>query len=167
LKKFFVIILLFLFVFNIGGAWLLYEWQKITYYLAAREELKSCNTYTVLKLTHNEFDQSRTRQNEIMIHGEMFDFFKVEMHHDTVYIFCIRDIKEEGLITAFFSFLKKKQQQNPDELLTHVINLLTLTFTVPENISVDRTVAGHFLFAEWTNHFRSVILQIKSPPPKV
>jgi len=166
LKKFFYLILLCLILFNTSGSWLLYQFERYRHYIATCKTLTSKSKNIILKLSRDEFVQCRSKKNEIIFRGEMYDFLKTEMHHDTIYIFCNRDFKEEGLVNAFFEFLTKQHQQHSDKLINHVLDYLMLILTIPENISITHFPVNKFHFSEWKSHFHSVIILIDSPPPE-
>ncbi|MCX6234063.1 MAG: hypothetical protein NT175_04950 [Bacteroidetes bacterium] len=166
MKRLFALAVIIVLAFNTGGFWLLFELQKLSNYILVQKELKSSDEYEIIKLSRGEFNRCTTKAKEIKLGDQMYDFNKKVIQGDTVIIYCIRDTREENLISAFYKYLKNHHSKENDKLLSHFIQLLHIVFVVPDNFPNNITSVLDNPFREWRHFYQSVFLPIDSPPPK-
>ena len=166
MKKLSVLALSILFTINIGGIWLIYEGEKLCHYLHEQKEQKSSGDREIIKLAVNEFARYKTRNNEIRLGDRMYDFSRIEIHGDSAWLYCIHDIREENLIALFNNFLKNQNSQEKDKLLSQIIELYQINYTLPDNPSGFNILTGSITFCESINLFKSIYLSTENPPPE-
>ncbi len=129
---------------------------------------KDLSLFEKFIFTKKEYDNKINRKNEkeFVLNGNMYDIAKVEIKNKQVIVYCIRDDKEEQLIT---NFKKVNNANNAKDKIHFSHSLLnTFNFTAIENdeyrqlrISGISTIPGGYL-----NNYHSVFLQSPTPPPR-
>jgi hypothetical protein len=156
------LLLLLTLVFNISGYWVIFEVNKAIIYW----EIRSGNSivgevfcFFEVKdspdLNVNELENA----DEFQYQDHWYDILKTEKKDGKIVLYCLNDVREDDLYSAF---RKAAQSQASKNLLDHLPDIgltcksLTIGNLQPEKIKYFR----------YTNHLPKVSYQPLSPPPK-
>ena len=115
MKRFFSILLLSVFLFNVVGYYPVFWGLKYRARMEMNQRLDDENynaeeTVTIkipLTVPYNTFGQDYERMTgSFEHHGEFFNLIKQKLEKDTLYIVCIKDRKEKQLHAAMTDFIK-------------------------------------------------------------
>ena len=115
MKRFFSILLLLVFLFNVVGYYPVFWGLKYRARMEMNQRLDDENynteeTVTIkipLTVPYNTFGQDYERMTgSFEHHGEFFNLIKQKLEKDTLYIVCIKDHKEKQLHAAMTDFIK-------------------------------------------------------------
>ncbi len=109
--------------------------------------------------THNP-DLVRVEKHEIRYKGKMYDILREESVGDVTIFYCLRDHKEEMLISGF-----KKVNGNRYSMVlhAHLIKIALPLYLVSLSPPPDLTIG----FVPFNETLRSRFLKIWSPPPEL
>jgi len=162
LKRFISFILLFVFIYNIGGY---YIWFKLEQYNIQSEirndSHKKALTLISIPLNDKSCITWTEENKEFIYHGEMYDIVKTKIINNVKYYYCINDKKEKQLITDFIK--KDSLQKKSENILQKVINNKYQTQPL-KLIFYNQSIKLHFCMI--SSNYISNINDIHSPPPK-
>lgn len=104
--------------------------------------------------------------NEFELNGNMYDIAKVETKNKQIVIYCIRDDKEEQLISNFEKVHNNNSTKDKIHFPCNQLN--TLNFNAIDNDSYSqKRFFNIILFSEsFLNNYVSVFLKFPTPPPR-
>lgn len=162
LKRFISFILLFIFIYNIGGY---YIWFRLEQYNIQSEIQNGSQKKELTLISVPLNDKSSiiwTEENkEFIYHGEMYDVVKIKTINNINYYYCINDKKEKQLITDFIK--KDSLQKKSENIIQKVIDNIYQTqayklIVYNQPVGID--------FCMLSVNYKSNINDIHSPPPK-
>lgn len=170
MKRFFTIIILLIFVFNICGFYIPY-FIKLS---IIRNEVKriikrSIPDEYIVKLTfdiHNAGDtpEWQRKDKEFRYKGNLYDVIKSENDGNTITYFCINDKEEKNLGSSFYELLSKKLENDKvktnfqKELGKYYSSLSKGIYPVLKETDLN----DYFL-----NFYKSRQKEILCPPPRI
>jgi hypothetical protein len=178
LKRFVSIVLLLVFLFNVGGYYLVFIGLHHRSDLLLTQKIES-NQYEYdetmeLKIPvslpypmqHNGFERIN---GKFEYQGNFYKLVKQKIENDTVYIVCIRDTNAERLTTTLKDYVKKTSDlpansKNPTSQLGKFLK----DFENPE-CELIQSGAGwqtEIIFGEKPFTFNQAVISLTSPPPK-
>jgi hypothetical protein len=162
LKRIISVILLFVFLYNIGGYYIWFKLEQIN----IKSEIQNTSEVKTLTLItvslHGKSDIIWTEENkEFIYHGEMFDVVKVKTDNNSKYYYCINDKKEKQLITDFIK--KDCSQKKSENILQKVMDnkYQTKPFAL---IVYNQPIIINY--CTLNNNYTFNSSDIHSPPPK-
>lgn len=179
MKKIVSIILLLIFLFNVGGYYIVF-WglrfqadQQLTDRLDAGQYQR--NEIILLKipiaLPYPIQQQGFERIEGNFDHnGEVFKLVKQKLENDTLYISCIRDHRVEQLESSLSEYVTLTHAlPGTTKKAMNFLSKLVKDFSSQEGITIFHS-NGYTLtaiFGEFKDSFCSPVLSIQAPPPKV
>lgn len=179
MKKGLSIIVLIVFLFNVGGHYLVF-WglrfqtdQKVSGWIDAEKyhpgdliELK-----IPVSLPYPIYQTGYERVEGIIEHnGEFFRLVKQKYESDTVYVLCVRDVHTEHLVNVMNDYLKKTQPVPASPVQNKTLQFLGKLFTDFYTESVQIVAhAGYcleLLFDSRVGRFQCPLLLVLAPPPR-
>lgn len=168
MKKPVAIFILVTLLFNGAGFYVYYALQLKQIRIEMRAALKFIpeNKLEVLKLTRTTFTLFKKEENEILFEGEMFDIARVICKNDSVFVYCLRDEKENNLI-ALLDYFVTTPLQRKNSIPAAIQQFITLSFVVPLN-EITFEIATHCTSDLTPYNFNSKIFtaSVEGPPPK-
>jgi hypothetical protein len=171
--------LLLLFLFNLGGYYIVFEFKQVENHRIMQGEATNPAAHLVLikvdrKLTQTENSIFRqTEEDEISYQGKMYDVVSSEIRGDAIYFSCLNDATEDDLNLS----LIKQQEENTDNNVslpaqgkTHKLSLNDfIKDYLPPNTSpdvFDRATSFSF-FHHPSCNCRDMFYDIAPRPPRV
>ena len=179
MKRVFALLFLFVFLFNVGGYYLVF-W---TLRLDANQKLDQ-------RLDQNQYNNEETflfklpvtlpyglnqegyqRVNGSFEHnGEFYKLVKQKHENDTLYIVCIRDHEEQKIVNAFSDYVKLSNDLDASSQKDGLSLLSKLSKDFEPNIFLDIVMTdGWFLDTFYADQSSSILEEkkvIHSPPPE-
>jgi len=178
LKKVFAIILLVVFLFNVGGYYIVF-WG-ISFGLDQR--LNS-------RLDANQYDEDETVELKIPMtlpypiksngfervdgkfehNGEFFKLVKHKLQNDTLYVVCIRDHDTRSLVSTFNTYVKNTLGlTNTNKKALNFLSKLIKDYFSEDNVKVDRWSGSiaDLVFADSPDLFLQIEMPVHAPPPR-
>lgn len=172
-RKIIPILLALLILVNSIGYILLYIERLATINLEIRKTINedySAEIVTKLALSNYEFTHfvRWKGDDEFKFKGKMFDVVKIERTQNQIIIFCIRDEKEEMLISSFEKIFKRNFSSDNinSNLRISLLNVQLLGLPIYE-YALERNFSFNILSCGYTNNYISKFLEANTPPPKV
>jgi hypothetical protein len=177
-RKAFTIILLLIFLFNVGGFYVIF-WalrHQANIQLTARLDAEQ---YTqeetiVLKIPvslpypihHEEFQRVN---GSFEYKGDFYKLVKQKIQNDTLYAVCLKDVREKKLVNTFIDYvnLSNDLSGSAEKTLSFLGKLLK-DFDSNSLTQIIR-LAGwqtELLFIPSSNTLQTTVLPIQSPPPE-
>lgn len=179
LKKVFAIVLLSVFLFNVGGYYIVF--LGISFGLDQR--LNS-------RLDANQYDEAETVELKIPMalpypiqsngfervdgkfehNGEFFKLIKHKFENDTLYVVCIRDHDTRSLISTFNTYVKNTLGlTNTNKKALNFLSKLIKDYFSEENISLDRCSGplAAVIFNDIPDLFLQIEMPVHAPPPRI
>jgi len=172
-------VLLFVFLFNIGGYYVLYlgwRYQSNTAMTARLDHENYAEEETVtIKIPFNlpyQADQStfKRMEGEFQYKGEFYKLVKQKIEKDTLSIVCIKDHQEKKIFN-FMADMAKSSSDSPastatmkllNSLIKDYVPSTIITISLQQGWSSDFTFSAKQSFNLLTRNFPVV-----SPPPKL
>ena len=172
MKKLAVIVVLFLFLANTIGCFIVFRYNQ---YLVQQEMVARIRNgafhekIVTLKIIHPEQDIEfcRIKDSEFSYYGKMYDMVAQFKKGDTTFLYCLHDNKEEDLLADYSRYLRRNgdssRRDNP--VLTMLYSLFTQALI--QNPSLAIQGAGtKFHFPISNQIILPVYLAHSAPPPK-
>lgn len=178
MKKLLPILFLLVFLFNVGGYYLM-NWG-LRYHankeLRQRldEELLSENEMITLKLPITlpyQTDRSFERMDgEFEYKGEFYKLVKQQLKRDTLYVVCFKDQRQKQLVNDMNNFTKRANDLPASSQTIKLFGSLFKDYTSSgslELISLQSAWSASLSFTDLSFRLASQIRPILSPPPRV
>lgn len=181
MKKGLSILLLTLFLFNVGGYYIVY-WavrfqtdQQLTERLDA--DLYDLSETIELKipvaLPYPIQPQGFQRVEGRFEHnGEFFKLIKHKLHNDTLYVVCIRDVETRHLVRTMNEYVQLTQgllQSSPAQKALHFLSKLVVKdFCAQDDIHLVHQYGFtiSMVFPDIAEDFLQPIIPVHGPPPR-
>lgn len=171
LKSLIYIGLIFSFILNSFGYIILFEQQRFEASLEMKEKIAS--SYLLDELTFITIEKKADSpklnwkdDNEFELDGKMFDVVKKTESSDSIFIYCINDIKEESIVKSLLKYyddLANRKQNSPaQKRILHNIITFALLNNAISVVRSDRIISDYFAEREL---YDSIKLPIPTPPP--
>jgi hypothetical protein len=179
LKKTLSILLLFVFLFNVGGYYIVF-WalrhqsdKQLTSLLDAGAyqqdetvEVKIAVAFPYSSLMVRGFERV---EGEFEYKGDYYRLVKQKIQNDTVYVVCIKNKEEKRLVNAMTDYVKESNDLpgTAKKALSFFSKLLKEYNSEPQEKDFQSTpVDLKFQYAEFSSTFSNREIPILSPPPK-
>jgi hypothetical protein len=166
LRKYISAILIFVFLFDLGGYYLLFcIWQNNTR-KEIRQEIRNGlkeDDLSLIIVSINEVSGISWIESdkEFRYQGDMYDVVKIKIHNQKKYYYCIRDINEKQLI-ANYNKNHSSKKETGKRIKEFKYQYIPLKISLTDLIyPVDLTTN------EIAVLYKSNIIDIHSPPPKL
>jgi hypothetical protein len=129
----------------------------------------SAETITKLTLSNYEFTYLLRWKgdDEFKFKGKMFDVIKIERTQNQIIIFCIRDEKEEMLISSFEKIFKRNFSSDNINSNSGISLLNVQLLGLPiYQYTLERNFSFNILSGGYTNCYNSKFSEANTPPPK-
>ncbi len=107
---------------------------------------------------------------EIMFHGEVYRTVRQKIHHNMLYVICVKDenSSESRKIMADYSRLFSGQEAQHANSTVRIINTLSKYYTVTDQPfkPTDRSSFGYLNFRPFTNLYTHIGCNLIFHPPK-
>lgn len=179
LKKVFAIILLFVFLFNVGGYYIVF-WgisfgldQRLNSRLDANQYSKEETVELKIPMTlpypiqSNGFERVDGRFEH---NGEFFKLIKHKLQDDTLYVVCIRDHDTRSLVATLNSYVENALGlTTTNKKALNLVSKLIKDYFSEGSISVDRWNVSvvDLVFAHTTHLFSQLEMPVHAPPPRI
>jgi len=177
LKKVLPVILVILLLFNTGGFYIIFKSLQYRVKKEIKEQIKCSLPDTDLSLIKMNKKDARPGSSllkwyeegkEFVYRGRMYDVVKQEIKGDTIYYYCINDIKEEQLFAVLNGILDKTMQSDgmKERVLKRVFQLSQNFYVLLKApLSADRNGCG-IIYYPYTEEYLYIIHDVPIPPPK-
>lgn len=177
LKKVLPVILVILLLFNSGGFYIIFKSLQYRVKKEIKEQIKCSLPDTELTLIRINKKETRSASSllkwyeegkEFAYRGKMYDVVKQEIKGDTVYYYCINDIKEEQLFAGLNGILDKTMHgDGMKERVLKTIFQLSQNFYVllKPPFSDERNGCG-IVYYPYIEEYIYIIHDVPVPPPK-
>lgn len=180
MKKGLSILLLTLFLFNVGGYYIVY-WglrfqtdQQLTYRLDANlyNPSETIELKIPVVLPYPIQSQGFQRVEGRFEHnGEYFRLIKHRLHNDTLYVVCIRDVETRHLVKTMKDYVQLTQglvESFPGQKALHFLSKLVKDFCAHDEMRIMHQYGFTMLiaFSETSKDIVQTILPIHGPPPR-
>ena len=167
MRKYTSLIILVIFLFNIGGYYLWFSILQKGIQSEVRHEigegLKDENLALVIVPLNDQGGISWIEQGkEFSYKGEMYDVVRIEIKNQDKYFFCIKDIKEKQLIAGYYKNHNSKKEADKKIKLAFNFQYFTQQFSL--KIVVSKSDLD---FPEMDLLYNSNFSDIHSPPPEL
>lgn len=107
-------------------------------------------------------------KDEFSINNEQYDIVKVVTKGDSIQFYCVHDVKEEALLSGFFSLLDQNQSKDhlANRLLKQILNNLVLCGFLENSLQLKPEIHYTFINYKIQNFYRIIQPEITSPPPE-
>jgi len=165
LRKYISVILISIFLFDIGGYYFWFcIWQN-NIQKEIRQEIRNGleedDLVLIIAPINGESGISWIEPNkEFRYKGEMYDVVKIKIQNQNKYYYCIKDIKEKQLIASYNKNHNPKKEAGKkirEFKYQYIPQQFSLTFSIYTSDLTSATIV--FLY-------KSKIIDIHSPPPK-
>ena len=179
LKKAFAIILLFVFLFNVGGYYIVF-WgisfgldQRMNSRLDANQYDESETVELKIPMTlpypiqSNEFERV---DGKFEHKGEFFKLVKHKLQNDTLYVVCIRDHDTRSLVSTLDTYVKNTLGlTSTNKKALNFLSKLIKDYFSQDNTNVDRWSGSRAdaVFAEIPDLFLQIEMPVHAPPPRI
>ncbi|MEI7597185.1 MAG: hypothetical protein WCK02_15660 [Bacteroidota bacterium] len=165
MRKFISIFLLFIFSFNIGGYFVLFNFLALKIQreikLEIRKGIPDKELTLIITLINNESSLSWVKKNkEFFYKGEMYDVVRTRIVGNKKYYYSINDKKEKNLVD---NFNKAHNSRKKSEKTTKKININS--FVIPQSTLLNSGICSHLIFSELHYTLTNIPSEIPSPPP--
>ena len=181
MKKALSILLLLVFLFNVGGYYIVF-WglryqtdQELTYRLNT-DQYDPSETIEIkipVTLPYPIQSQEFERVDGRFEHGgEHFKLIKHKLQNDTLYVVCLRDRETKQLTAALTDYVHLTQAlpgADSSQKALHFLNKLIKDFYSHDSISMLRQ-SGYImdlLFTETPARITQTVLPVLAPPPRI
>jgi hypothetical protein len=167
-KKAFAIAILLIMLMQGIGFYVFYAVQGKLVKIEMRKALKNIpvNKLSVLKLSAKEYQDSRVDEHEVKVNDRMYDIVKLEVHADTVLVYCVHDTKEDKLL-ALATEIAGKPIRDKHHMLGQIVQFISLAF-IPSSFTYTAScvfykncVTSLYFFS-----VQSYLSTVTSPPPR-
>jgi hypothetical protein len=120
---------------------------------------------SVFIMTAQEYNQALVHEDELKLHGRMYDVARTEQKGNIVTIYALHDEAEDNVL-AFLDTLVKRSTTDKKPVPPHLVQLLTLVFVKPPVVRSD-CLAG--FITHRTHYFFSDVIyseSVETPPPR-
>jgi hypothetical protein len=181
LKKAVSIILLLVFLFNVGGYYLVFWGLRLQSDKELAQRLDA-NLYdqdeTVeikipLSLPYPIYGDGFERVNGAFEHnGEFFKLIKQSYENDTLYVVCIRDHETRQLVNTMTDYVQLTDgldDSTPTEKALHYLTQLVKDFYSQEGVCLlhEFRFAMRVMFREFPQSFNQPEIAVHAPPPRI
>jgi predicted transcriptional regulator len=166
MRKYISIIILFIFLFNIGGYYL---WFSVLQYHTQKEIEKEIEegskdehiTLIIVPVADEQGICWIKPNKEFRYKGELYDIVKIQHQHQKKYYYCLNDSKEKQLIADFNKTHNTKKESEKKLKRSFNYSFYLQRFSITKNVyPID------FAFAATTILYKPNTIDILSPPPK-
>ena len=171
LRKLFLIFLLIVFFFNIGGYYVPFLVIRFAIREKMDEQIKENNSSQneLTKLIFNRTDNSNqlvwTKDGkEFSYKDEMYDVVKIKHEKDKIIYFCIKDKAENNLLESFVSLIKKNFGNDKKNRFDFSKELSKYDLTVKNNLINVQLL--NTLHPSIVSFYQNLHMRINVPPPK-
>ena len=120
----------------------------------------------ILVMHLEDYNKARIEEDEMEVHGKMYDIARIRERGDTVMIYALQDTAEDNLL-AFMDAIVKRPLQDKSSIPAQILQFISLTFLPPghhalfflETCAV--TANTYYIFSNFC-----CPLSIESPPPR-
>jgi len=102
------------------------------------------------------------RGREFLYHNNLYDVVKLKIHDRKIYYYCINDKKEKKLVSDFNR--NQASRKGAEKKLKRVMGS---NYCTPKIIQITNLHTTDFKFPAFDFHYKSGILKIPSPPPRM
>jgi hypothetical protein len=167
MKKAFGIVLLALFLLQIGGGYIYFIARLSSIRMEMHEQLKTLPDHelTLLTFSESEYENAKADDYEVKVKGKMYDIARVVKRNGRILVYALQDEAEDNLLSVVREILDRSANDKKP-VPAHCIQLLTLDFILienefPENDSVAIAHISNYLGSQL-----NCIYRIESPPPQ-
>jgi hypothetical protein len=165
LKKIIAIFLLVVLLFNCAGGLWIFKFQQQFNYWQVQQELESSQHLAVLNLNIDDYEKSKTGENEISLNGKMYDISSAFVKGNMVLLVCMEDLAEDNLIDSFNEQDEKKSKQGGSDL--QLLKFLSLVYIETRQIhTLHFSDADKLYFSAYNRFYSPTVIAVESPPPK-
>ena len=176
MKKFFSILFLFIFIFNIAGYFIVFKLMQYE----ARKEMKAYikqnlndEEMEVIVIPNNKIGTAGSgfrfvEENEFIYNDKLYDIVRKKTDGNKTIFYCINDKFEENLFSGLFEHTKRNTDQNTP--INEKSNKLTKS--IVKEALPEKQVLLHYAINQSITHFKYALfikeqfIPILSPPPK-
>jgi hypothetical protein len=174
LKRIAAILLLSVFVLNLGGFFLVFKIQQRHVRKEIKEQIRQGvpeGELTVIKVTpENESELEWEHSKEFEYKGMMYDVVrKIILDETTILYYCVSDTQETELFAYLEDEIKKSMDTKKDgkNSSKNLFKLLSGIYAQPQKHVSPVVETGITFTCEYSHHYSSPELVITSPPPKI
>ena len=174
LKKSLSILLIFVFLCNITGYYIVFKINQYQIYKEVKRKIKySVPDDQLIRICISVNDNNTlkwTKENkEFKYQGEMYDVVRSKKDAGLITYYCIHDFKETRLFANLDKQVKNQmnndsQRKNANSLFKKLVKNLIFQGT---NTSILLMIKSCTLCCTEFDHYNSVVLDKISPPPKI
>jgi len=166
MRKSLSIVLLFLFLLNLGGYNLWYYCFQQIIQCEIKEQIRAGIKESELSLIITPIDNEKILRwikpgKEFFYKGKMYDVVKVNVKDEKNYFYCINDTRENELIAHWMKDSRKRKET--ERLVKRVINN---TFMSPHSRMINQVYASDIDYPVIQFNLETGNPEIPSPPPK-
>ncbi len=172
MKNAFVIVLLTVFVFHIGGPFVIFKIQEHQIKKEILNQIKkgiTINELTQITVSAaNEKELLWKERNEFSYKGNMYDVVQVEnVGPNTKVYHCIPDGKESKLLAKYYKDLRKRRKdKNHRYHSIKTLKFIEKTDRLPQKSNETLAEKTQHTGSVYENHYSPLAPEISSPPPK-
>lgn len=120
-----------------------------------------------LVLSIDEYADSKVDEHEMRVAGKMYDIARVEVHRDSVVVFCLHDRDEDNLI-ALVGALVGRPLESRSEMPPAIIQFISMNFIFSEQeISIGTDGGAEIKTRAYCFSIRVAFPEIPTPPPRI
>jgi hypothetical protein len=170
MKRIPAVLMLAILLINAAGFYVYYiiELQRI--HTAMRAQLRNLpeERLTRISLTPKEYADVNVEENEIRMHGQMFDIARLTVTDDSVIVFALHDKREDNLL-AFLNDITSKPFSCETEVITGVIDYITLNYLLERQSMATTSFIGKTIIhnSAYLREFKSFFHLRNFQPPRV
>jgi hypothetical protein len=169
MKRLPAIFILTILMVNAAGFYVYYVVQLNQIRSEMRHALKFLpdDQLTVLKLTKEEYEESRVDEHEVKVHGKMYDIARIQVKGDSLIISALHDEKEDNLM-ALLGEIISKPLKNDQPVPSSVIQFITLNFILSsDNFELENSHRQTIFHSRYSFSEKTFFLQLLTPPPRI
>jgi hypothetical protein len=172
LKKLAAILIMFFFLFNSGGYFILFKWKQEMVRQEIRQKIKkqlklsvpSSETVEIVFFPGEKINWVKP-EKEFWHQGDLFDVITKEYKNDTLIFKCINDIQEKALFANLDELVQRQQQSKNGNQQLHFFKIIAVTedftfYFLPLPEQQVNFVHQEFLVP-------SISFEIPTPPPEL
>ena len=165
MKKPFIFTVVIVFCVHLCGYYSYYFFKTVQLHCDRFERLEN-KSAEKFRLTKDQFSQALVDDEEIELHGKMFDIIKTVTLDDSVEVYAYRDNEEEQLInfiTSVVSFDDQSRGQAPHQVLQFFdLTFLASTFSFNAIEPIRQSELSNFLSIP----YHKILAGVIKPPPR-
>jgi len=179
LKKGLSILLLFVFLFNVGGYYIVYWGLRYQTYQQLSQRLDAGLYHpeeTIeLKIPVNlpypvQSDEFQRIDGRFEYNGEHFRLIKQKLENDTLFIVCIRDAETKQIVRTIKNYLQLTQglSGTPSQKALHFLSKIIQDYCSLKGIEIihQNGFSMTLRYKQMVQHFVQPSIPVHSPPPR-